>query len=124
MEITLQLLLSLVTLICLAGGLNLLIKGAGSFLPESLPPQRLLDNIFRFISAIYFSLGFLLAWVVFHLSEIHELIYFIGTVVTFAGLGRWYSRFNVGSAGKYTDIIMIFEIVLGAGIVVLQYFRG
>ena len=34
MEITLRILLGLVTLICLLGGLNLLTKGAGSFLPE------------------------------------------------------------------------------------------
>jgi hypothetical protein len=123
MELTIQILLSLVTLICLAGGLNLLIKGVGPFLPESSPTPRLLDNILRFLSAIYFSLGFLLAWIVFHLNEIHELIYFIGIVVVFAGLGRWYSRIKVGSAGKYTDYIMLFEIVLGAGIIVLQYFR-
>jgi len=123
MEIALQILLGIVSLICLLGGLNLLIKGAGYFLPETTPPQRILDNLMRFLSGIYFSLGFLVAWVVFNLAEINELIYFIGIVVIFSGLGRLYSRIKVGSAGKYFDFIMIFEILLEIGIIILQYFR-
>jgi len=45
MELALQILLGAVTLICFAGGLNLLIKGAGSFLPATVSPQPVLDNI-------------------------------------------------------------------------------
>jgi hypothetical protein len=123
MEITLRILLIILSLICLLGGLNLLIKGAGYFLPEATPPQRILDNLVRFLSGIYFSLGFLMAWVVFNLSEVNELIYFIGIVVVFSGLGRLYSRTNVGSAGKYFDFIMLFEIFLGISVIVLQYLR-
>jgi hypothetical protein len=123
MEIILRILLGLITLICWAGGLNLLIKGAGSFLPSTTPPQRVLDNLVRFLSGIYFGLGFLMAWTVFNFSEYTDLFYFIGVVVIFSGLGRLYSRIKVGSAGKYFDNIMIFEIALGAAIVCLQYFR-
>lgn len=123
MEISLRILLSLVSLICLAGGLNLLIKGAMHFLPDGTPPQRILDNLMRFLSGIYFSLGFLVAWVVFNLTGISSLLYFIGIVVVFSGLGRFYSRKKVGSAGKYFDFIMVFEIILGISIIVLQYLR-
>lgn len=123
MEIVLQILLGLVTLICLAGGMNLLLKGAASFLPDTVPPQRILDNLFRFLSGIYFSLGFLMGWVVLNLHAINELIFFIGIVVTFSGLGRLYSKIKVGSAGRYFDFIMIFEIVLGIAIMALQFFR-
>ena len=123
MEISLQILLGLVSLICLSGGINLLIKGASSFLPGTIPTQRVLDNLFRFLSGIYFGLGFLMAWVVFNLHEINDLIYFIGVVVIFSGLGRLYSRIKVGSAGKYFDYIMVVEIILGISIVLLQYFR-
>ena len=123
MEITLRILLSILSLICCLGGLNLLIKGAGYFLPQTTPPQRILDNLVRFLSGIYFSLGFLIAWVIFNLAEVNSLLYFIGIVVIFSGLGRLYSRMKVGSAGKYFDVIMIFEIVLGMCIMVLQYFR-
>jgi hypothetical protein len=123
MEITLRILLIILSLICLLGGLNLLIKGADYFLPETTPPQRILDNLVRFLSGIYFSLGFLMAWVVFNLSEFNELIYFIGIVVVFSGLGRLYSRTKVGSAGKYFDFIMLFEIFLGISVIVLQYLR-
>ena len=123
MEITLRILLIILSLICLLGGLNLLIKGADYFLPETTPPQRILDNLVRFLSGIYFSLGFLMAWVVFNLAEINDLLYFIGIVVIFSGLGRLYSRIKVGSAGKYFDFIMLFEIFLGISVIVLQYLR-
>ena len=123
MELSLKILLGLVTLICLLGGINLLLKGANSFLPATTPPQRILDNLFRFLSGIYFGLGFLMAWVVFHLQEVNGLIYFIGIVVVFSGLGRLYSRAKVGSAGKYFDYIMVFEIGLGITIILLQYFK-
>ena len=123
MQLSLQILIGLVSLICLLGGMNLLIKGAGSFLPQTTPAPPVLDDLFRFLSGIYFSLGFLTAWVVFNLHEIEDLIYFIGIVVVFSGLGRLYSRIKVGSAGKYFDFIMAFEIVLGLVIILLQYYR-
>lgn len=100
-----------------------MIKGVDSFLTEAILTQRVLDNLFRFLSGIYFGMGFLLAWVVFNVHETQELIYYIGLVVLFAGLGRLYSRIKVGSAGAYFDYIMLFEIVLGISIIVLQYFR-
>src|SRR5262245_39226794 len=106
MELALQILLGLVALICLLGGLNLLIKGASSFLPGTTSPPRL-DNVFRFLSGIYFGLGFLMGFVVFNFRELNEMIYFIGLVVIFSGLGRLYSRIRVGSAGKYFDYIML-----------------
>ena len=123
MELTLRILLSIVTLICLLGGMNLLLKGATFFLPGNISPQRILDNLIRFLSGVYFGLGFLMAWVVFHIQQETDLIYFIGIVVIFSGLGRLYSRAKVGSAGKYFDYIMIFEMVLGIAIILLQYFR-
>ena len=61
MELILQISLGIVSLICIAGGLNLLKKGTGSFLPVPTPPQPTLENLFRFLSGIYFGLGFLMA---------------------------------------------------------------
>jgi len=123
MEIALQILLGLVAFICLAGGMNLLIKGTTSFLPEATAPQPTLDNLFRFLSGIYFALGFLMAYVVINVHEINTLIYFIGLVVIFSGLGRLYSRIKVGPSTKYLFYIMWFEILLGIAIIVLEYFR-
>ncbi len=123
MELTIKILLSILAMICLLGGTNLLLKGANSFLPPNPEPVKILDNLFRFLSGIYFSLGFLVAWVIFHLEKDNELVYFIGLVVIFSGLGRLYSRSKVGSAGKYFDSMMIVEIVLGITIILLQYLR-
>ncbi len=123
MEIALRILLGIVTLICLLGGLNLLLKGAYYFLPENILPQRILDNLVRFLSGIYFGLGILMAWAVIHIQHVTDLIYFIGIVVVCSGLGRLYSRVKVGSAGKYFDFIMAFEIALGVSIILLQYLR-
>ena len=121
MELALQILLGLVSLICLLGGMNLLLKGAESFLPTDVASRRRLDNLFRFTSGIYFGLGFLMAWVVFHMHEVGNLIYFIGIVVICSGLGRLYSRVRVGAAGIYYDSMMIIEILLGISIIVLKY---
>lgn len=123
MELLLQILLGIVSLICLLGGLNLLLKGAIFFLPKTIPTQQVIDNLFRFLSGIYFGLGILMTWVVFNFHKINDLVYFIGIVVIFSGLGRVYSRLKVGSAGKYFNFIMVFEIILGISIILLQYFR-
>lgn len=123
MELLLRILLGMVAAICLLGGINLLLRGVKRFLAVDTSELKVLDNLFRFMSGIYFGLGFLMIWVVFDFEQIKELIYFIGLVVIFSGLGRVYSRIKVGSAGNYFDFIMFLEIVLGAVIMVLQYFR-
>ncbi|RMZ59751.1 DUF4345 domain-containing protein [Chryseobacterium nematophagum] len=123
MEITVQILLGLVSLICLLGGLNLLRKGAFAFLPEGYPPVPVLDNLMRFLSGIYFSMGFLLIWVVYTIHEHSTLIYFLGFVVMFSGMGRLLSYVKVGSAGKYFVNIMWVEILLGVAIMASQFFR-
>jgi hypothetical protein len=92
-------------------------------LPGNTVSFSTLDNLFRFLSGIYFSLGFLMAYVVFNFHEIKDLIYFIGLVVVFSGLGRLYSRIKVGPSTNYLKFIMIFEIILGIAIIVLEYFR-
>lgn len=121
MALTLQIIIGLVAMICLAGGLNILIKGAGFFLPKELDRQKVLDNLVRFLSGIYFSLGFLLIYVLLHIPEMGGLIYFVGLVVICSGLGRLISRLVVGSAGAYFDYVMILEVLLGISIIVLQY---
>ncbi len=123
MELILQILLGMVALICFLGGTNLMLKGAKSFLPEGMITPPKLDNLMRFLSGIYFGLGFLMTWVVFRIHENNELIYFIGIVVVCSGLGRLYSKSKVGSAGSYFIFIMFFEIILGVVIITAQYYR-
>ena len=123
MELALQILLGITALTCFLGGLNLLIKGAYHYLPKEFLPQRILDNLLRFLSGIYFSMAFLLTWAIFHIHELHALVYFLGLPILFSGLGRFYSRIKVGSAGNYFDIVMVVEILLGISVLLLQYFR-
>ena len=121
MEVILQILLILVTLICFLGGINLILKGAGPFLSKEAGPQPKVDNLFRFLSGIYLGMGLLMIWIVIHMKEVPGLIYAVGTVVVFSGLGRLYSKMKVGSAGKYFDNIMIAELSLGLAIIILQF---
>lgn len=123
MEIALEVLLGLVALICFAGGANLLLKGAMSFLPKELPPQPVLDNLFRFLSGIYFGCGFLFAYAAFNVASVGAVVYLLGLAVACSGLGRLYSRSKLGSAGAYFDFIMVFEVVLGILIIVLAWLR-
>jgi hypothetical protein len=122
-EIALRILLGIVALICFLGGINLLLKGAMRFLPEEMPPQLVLDNLVRFLAGIYFASGFLFTYAVFYTSALESMIYIFGITVIFSGLGRAYSRFKLGSAGKYFDFIMAFEVVLGLSIIALKYFE-
>ena len=123
MEITIRILLGIVALFCFLGGINLLLKGSKKFLPKEIPPQLILDNLFRFMAGIYFSSGFLFTYAVFHTATLGYMIYIFGITVIFSGLGRAYSRFKVGSAGKYFDYIMILEVVLGLSIIALKCFE-
>jgi len=123
MELILQIVLGGVAIICFGVGTNLLLKGVSGFLPETNSPQPKLDNAFRFLSAMFLSFGFLLIWLVLHIDQVHDLLYFVGLVVLCAGLGRLYSRIKLGPAGAYLYYVMLFEIVLGIGIMLLQYFR-
>lgn len=86
-----------------------------------MPPQPVLDNLFRFLAGIYFASGFLFTYAVFHISTLGFMIYIFGITVICSGLGRAYSRFKVGSAGKYFDYIMVFEVALGLSIIALKY---
>ena len=123
MELTLRILLILVALICVFGGANLLVKGSKSFLPAEVAPIPVLGNLFRFMAGIYFSLGFLLIYVSWNISEFQSLIYFLGLPVLFSGIGRLISYLKVGSGGIYLKNIMWFEILMGIAIMLLQYFR-
>lgn len=121
MTIILSVLLGSVSLICFLGGINILLKGAMSFLPNDIKPQLVLDNLIRFLSGIYFGSGFLIAYCAFNVANIGVITYFLGIIVIFSGIGRLYSKIKLGSAGKYFDNIMLVEILLGLIIIVIKF---
>ena len=120
METTLSILLGLVALICFLGGMNVILKGAMSFLPKETPVQPVLDNLVRFLGGIYFAGSFLFGYAALNIPTVGLVSNFLGIMVLFSGLGRLYSRFKIGSAGKYFDVIMIVEILLGLAIILLN----
>lgn len=121
MELSIQLLLGLVALIGFAGGANLMLKGAQNFLPKDTKTSPILDDLFRFLSGIYFGAGFLYAYMAFHVSQYNPIVYFLGIIVVFSGLGRLYSRLKMGFAGTYFDVIMTVEVCLGIAIILLNW---
>jgi len=121
---TVGVLLGITALICLLGGLNIMLKGAMYFLPEGTPVQHVLDNLVRFLAGIYFSGGFLFAYAAWHITVLGDIVYLLGLMVMFSGLGRLYSRYKTGSAGRYFDWIMVVEIVLGLSIIILKQVAG
>lgn len=123
-ELILEIVLGIVMLLCFFGGSNLLKKGVKGFLDENSDPPQRLDNIFRFLSGIYFGLGFLMCWIIVHLPELRDIIYFIGIVVICSAAGRLYSTMKVGSAGRNSDITMMLEFIGGIAIIILQWFRA
>ncbi|HTO15105.1 MAG TPA: DUF4345 domain-containing protein [Edaphocola sp.] len=123
MELALRILFGIIALICFLGGTNIMIKGAIAFLPKETAPQLILDNLIRFLAGIYISFGFLLVYAVFNVEHLGNIVYFLGIIVGCSGLGRGYSRYKIGSAGRYFDIIMLVEILLGLSIIGLQWFR-
>lgn len=123
MTLVLGILSGLVALICFLGGTNILLKGAMNFLPKGLPPQLVLDNLVRFLSGIYLGAGFLFAYVAFNVESVGNVLYPLGIMVLFSGLGRLYSRYKTGAAGKYFDFIMVVEILLGLSMIILESLR-
>ncbi len=123
METAIQIILGIIAMICFLGGTNLLVKGAGYFLPKEVPPQLMLDNVLRFLSGIYLGMGFLCAWAAFKVPEVNELIYLLGIVVICSGLGRLYSRLKMNKSTTYLNFVMALELALGAALILLQYFR-
>lgn len=122
MLLTLSILLAVVALIGFLGGTNVLLKGANYFLPKDTPPQLVLDNLVRFLAGIYFGAGFLFAYAALHTATLGDVVYYLGLIVIFAGIGRLYSLYKVGSAGAYFIFTMLLEILLGGAIMVLQWF--
>jgi len=121
MTITLSILLGLVALVCFAGGINIMLKGAMHYLPKETPRQLVLDDLVRFLAGIYFGSGFLIGYAALNATNLGNIIYFFGVVVICSGLGRLYSRIKLGSAGTYFDTMMVVEILLGCAIILLKW---
>lgn len=109
MRTALQIALALFSVIPLAYGLSGVFFGAGRWLPgEAIPPE--LDNQYRYLSAWYLSLSFLLWWAIPHIERHTTLIRIIVFVMFLGGLSRLWSFVDVGWASQTQIAGMIIEL--------------
>ncbi len=109
MRNALQITLAIFSVIPLAFGLSGVFFGAGRWLPgEAIPPE--LDNQYRYLSAYYLSLSFLLWWAIPHIERHTTLIRIITFVMFLGGLSRLWSFVDVGSASQTQIIAMGIEL--------------
>ena len=122
MQLSIQILLLIVSFIFFLGGTNLLINKSKPFLPENKGYYPS-DNVIRFLSSIYFSLGFLLLLILYRIEEYHTIIYFLGYIVMFSGAGRLSCYLKINNIGTGFKNIIWIEVFLGIVIIILQILR-
>lgn len=123
MTTVLQILLSLLAVICFLVSIKLLKNGAKLFTSQGVKLNTSMDNLLRFFGGIMLGLSLIFAWTTITIESQGQLIYILGTAILFAAMGRLLSRQTVGTPPASKDIFMYAEFVLGTAVVVCQYFR-
>jgi len=105
----LQIVLAIFSVVPLAFGISGVFFGAGRWLPgEAIPPE--LDNQYRYLSAYYISLAFLLWWAIPHIERHATLIRIVTFVLFLGGLSRLWSFVDVGWASQMQVAGMVIEL--------------
>ena len=109
MRNALQVTLAIFSVIPLAFGISGVFFGAGRWLPgEAIPAE--LDNQYRYLSAYYLSLSFLLWWAIPHIERHTTLIRIIAFVLFLGGLSRLWSFVDVGWGSQAQVAGMVIEL--------------
>lgn len=110
MKLGLQIVLGLLSLIPLILGIQSIGGGAAALAGE--PVAAALDSQFRYLSAFYLSLAFLIWWMLPNIERHAVPIRILIGVVFLGGLARAYSLMQVGHPGDQFYNGMIIEFVL------------
>jgi hypothetical protein len=95
MKKTLQILLLILSLIPLFFGIVGIALGAGRWLPpEAVTPA--IDNQYRYLSAFYLSLAFLIWWMIPNIEKHATPLRILIGAIFIGGLARVYSVYAVG----------------------------
>ena len=95
MKKALQIILIVLSLIPLFFGITGIVLGAGRWLPpEAVTPA--IDNQYRYLSAFYLSLAFLIWWMVPHIEKHATPLRILIGAIFIGGLARVYSVYAVG----------------------------
>jgi hypothetical protein len=109
MRNALQIVLAIFSVVPLAFGISGVFFGAGRWLPgEAISPE--LDNQYRFLSACYLSIAFLLWWAIPHIERHATLIRIIAFVLFLGGLSRLWSFVDVGWGSQAQVAAMLIEL--------------
>ncbi len=109
MRSALQIVLAIFSVVPLAFAVSGVFFGAGRWLPgEAIPSE--LDNQYRFLSACYLSISFLLWWAIPHIERHATLIRIIAFVLFLGGLSRLWSFVDVGWGSQAQVAAMVIEL--------------
>ncbi len=121
--VTLQIIFFILFLVAFRGSVTSLVKGSGDKLPNSSSGVRQLDNVYRFMAGIYLGASGICLWMVLTMNEQGTLVYLVGLMVFFAGVGRVISFQVQGIPNLRFFRYAIAELLLSLLIVGSNYFR-
>ena len=120
MKKTLQIVLIILSLIPLYFGLTGIVFGAGQWLADGSVTAEI-DNQYRFLSAFYLSLAFLIWWMTPNIEKHATPLRILMGVIFIGGLARAYSYLTVGAPPPPNIVGMVLE--LGSPVIVWMQSR-
>lgn len=121
MVILLQIIFIVLFLIAVTGSIQSLIHGPGKASPGEVSPH--FDNVFRFMSGLYFGVSLICLWMVVTMEEQRFLVYLIALSVMMAGMGRIVSiRARGIPSGKFYFYVSA-ELMVSILIVIVNSLR-
>ena len=120
MKKTLQIILAVLSLIPLFFGLTGIVLGAGRWLPaEAVTPA--IDNQYRYLSAFYLSLAFLIWWMIPNIEKHATPLRILVGAIFIGGAARVLSMVTIGPPPTINILGMFLE--LGAPLILVLQAR-
>ncbi len=111
----LQIVLSILVLLPIGFGITGTFLGLRGFswifgLPiDTIEPN--LDSDFRFLAAVFFGIGMIIAWIIPHIEKQTAIFRIVTGAIFLGGIGRLISVFTVGYPTMLTWILIVIELV-------------
>lgn len=109
MKKTLQIILIILSFIPLYFGVTGIIFGAGQWLADGTVTAEI-DNQYRYLSAFYLSLAFLIWWMIPNIEKHAAPLRLLVAAIFIGGLARAYSHLTVGAPPPSNVAGMVLEL--------------